>query len=56
LLDPISGLIEGFRICVIHGGIPDFRMLALGTLIVFLSAPLAYAYFKSSESTMADII
>ena len=56
LLDPISGLIEGFRVCVIHGGIPDFRMLALGTLIVFLSAPLAYAYFKSSESTMADII
>jgi lipopolysaccharide transport system permease protein len=56
LLDPISGLIESFRVCVIHGGTPDFRILALGTLIVFLSAPLAYAYFKSSESTMADII
>lgn len=56
LLDPISGLIEGFRVCVIHGGTPDFRTLALGTLIVFVSAPLAYAYFKSSESTMADVI
>lgn len=56
LLDPIAGLIESFRVCVIHGGSPDFRILALGTLIVFLSAPLAYAYFKSSESTMADII
>src|SRR5579862_475903 len=56
LLDPISGLIESFRVCVIHGGRPDFRILALGTMIVLLSAPLAYAYFKSSESTMADII
>jgi lipopolysaccharide transport system permease protein len=56
LLDPISGLIESFRVVVIHGGTPDFRTLALSAVIVLTSGPLAYAYFKSSEATMADLI
>jgi lipopolysaccharide transport system permease protein len=56
LLDPISGLIEGFRVAVIHGGTPDLKTLALSAVIVMTSGPLAYAYFKSSEATMADLI
>ncbi len=56
LLDPISGLIEGFRVSVINGATPDLGSIALCSLLVLLSAPLAYAYFKSSEATMADVI
>jgi lipopolysaccharide transport system permease protein len=56
LLDPISGLIEGFRVAVIHGRTPDFKTLVLSAVIVMISGPLAYAYFKSSEATMADLI
>lgn len=56
LLDPVSGLIEGFRISVVNGGTPDLGSIALCSLLVLLSAPLAYAYFKSSEATMADVI
>jgi lipopolysaccharide transport system permease protein len=56
LLDPVSGLIEGFRVAVIQGGVPDFRTLLPCALIIVASAPLAYAYFKSSEATMADVI
>jgi lipopolysaccharide transport system permease protein len=56
LLDPISGLIEGFRVAVIHGRTPDFKTLVLSAVIVMTSGPLAYAYFKSSEATMADLI
>jgi len=56
LLDPISGLIEGFRVAVIHGRTPDFKTLVLSAIIVMTSGPLAYAYFKSSEATMADLI
>jgi lipopolysaccharide transport system permease protein len=56
LLDPISGLIEGFRVAVIHGRTPDFKTLVLSAVIVLISGPLAYAYFKSSEATMADLI
>ena len=56
LLDPISGLIQGFRVAVIHGRTPDFKTLVLSAVIVMTSGPLAYAYFKSSEATMADLI
>jgi lipopolysaccharide transport system permease protein len=56
LLDPVAGLIEGFRLVVIHGTAPDFRTLALCGAVTILSLPLAYAFFKSSEATMADLI
>jgi lipopolysaccharide transport system permease protein len=56
LLDPVAGLIEGFRLVVIHGTAPDFRTLALSGAVTIMSLPLAYAFFKSSEATMADLI
>ena len=56
LLDPVAGLIEGFRQVVIHGTAPDFQNLALSGSVAFMSLPLAYAFFKSSEATMADLI
>jgi len=49
-------LIEGFRLVVIHGVAPDLRILALCGAVTLLSLPLAYAFFKSSEATMADLI
>jgi lipopolysaccharide transport system permease protein len=56
LLDPVAGLIEGFRLVVIHGTAPDFRTLSLSGAVTIMSLPLAYAFFKSSEATMADLI
>jgi len=56
LLDPVAGLIEGFRLVVIHGTAPDFHTLLSCGAVVIVSLPLAYAFFKSSEATMADLI
>jgi lipopolysaccharide transport system permease protein len=56
LLDPVAGLIEGFRLAVIHGTAPDFHTLLSCGAVVVVSLPLAYAFFKSSEATMADLI
>src|ERR1700733_4649769 len=56
LLDPIAGLIENFRIVLLRGGRPDGTSLALSAAIAFACLVIAYAYFKSSESTMADVI
>jgi lipopolysaccharide transport system permease protein len=56
LLDPVAGLIDSFRRVVIDGAAPDFRTLAFCGAIVAASLPLAYAFFKSSEATMADVI
>src|SRR6202051_3832532 len=56
LLDPVAGLIDGFRNAGLHGTTPDFRTLAFCGAVALASGPLAYAYFKSSEATMADVI
>jgi lipopolysaccharide transport system permease protein len=56
LLDPIAGLIESFRRVVIGGSAPDFRVLAFCAAMVAISLPIGYAFFKSSEATMADVI
>jgi len=56
LLDPIAGLIEDFRSVVIHGAVPGAASLVFPGVITFVSFTLAYAFFKSSEATMADII
>jgi len=56
LLDPIAGLIENFRTVVLRSGTPDPASLALSAAISFACLVIAYAYFKSSEATMADII
>ena len=56
LLDPVAGLIEGFRQVIIFGRAPDFATIAFSGAIAIASAPLAYAYFKFSETTMADLI
>jgi lipopolysaccharide transport system permease protein len=56
LLDPIAGLIENFRTVLLQGRRPDPSSLALSATIAFACLAIAYAYFKSSETTMADII
>ncbi|HEX3323311.1 MAG TPA: ABC transporter permease [Terriglobales bacterium] len=56
LLDPIAGLIEGFRRAVIGGAPPDFKVLGICAAVVAVTLPIGYAFFKSSEATMADVI
>lgn len=56
LLDPIAGLIENFRTVVLRGARPDPASLAMSAVIALACLVVAYAYFKSSEATMADVI
>jgi len=56
LLDPVAGLIEDFRQVVVHGTPPGLRSLALCGALAIVGLALAYAFFKSSEATMADVI
>jgi ABC-type polysaccharide/polyol phosphate export permease len=56
LLDPIAGLIENFRTVILRGRRPDAVSLALSAAIALACLAISYAYFKSSEATMADII
>jgi len=56
LLDPVAGLIENFRQVVVHGVAPELRSLAFCGGLTAVGLTLAYAFFKSSEATMADVI
>jgi lipopolysaccharide transport system permease protein len=56
LLDPVAGLIENFRMVVLHGIAPSVANLLASAAITILCCGLAYAYFKSAEATMADVI
>jgi homopolymeric O-antigen transport system permease protein len=56
LLDPAAGLIENFRMVVLHGTAPGAANLMESAAVTILCCGLAYAYFKSAEATMADVI
>ena len=56
LLDPVAGLIENFRTVVLRGTRPEVTSLAVSAAIALACLVAAYAYFKSSEATMADVI
>jgi lipopolysaccharide transport system permease protein len=56
LLDPLAGLIENFRRAVIFGEKPDAATLGWSAAMTIAALIVAYAYFKSSEATMADVI
>jgi len=56
LLDPVASLIENFRMVVLHGIAPSVSNLLASAAITILCCGLAYAYFKSAEATMADVI
>ncbi|MEP6779559.1 MAG: ABC transporter permease [Gemmatimonadaceae bacterium] len=55
-LNPMVSIVENFRRVVLLGKAPDFRSLAFATTVSLLLLPLAYAYFKRTEATMADTI
>ena len=56
LLDPAADAIDNFRRAVIYGKPPNITEMAWAAAIATVSLAAAYAYFKSSEAIMADII
>lgn len=56
VLNPMVGVVEGFRRAVVLGEAPDLRLLALSAAVSFLLLPAAYVYFKRVEATVADVI
>jgi ABC-type polysaccharide/polyol phosphate export permease len=55
-LNPLAGIVEGFRACLLLGRWPD-PLLSLtslaATVTIFL---LGYTYFRRAERSFADII
>jgi len=55
-MNPLTGLIEGFRDVILRNHAPSFALLAVPLLTAAVLLPIAYALFKRAEATMADII
>ena len=56
LLNPMAGIIDGFRRAVVLGVAPDYAALAVSAGVSLALLPFAYAYFKHVESTVADVL
>jgi lipopolysaccharide transport system permease protein len=55
-LNPMAGVVENFRQVVLQHGHLDVGVLLPGLVVSCLLLPTAYLYFKTAETTMADVI
>jgi lipopolysaccharide transport system permease protein len=55
-LNPMVGIIEGYRSVLAHGRAPDWTLLAISTVVSLVAMALAYGYFKRAERAFADVI
>ncbi len=54
LLNPMAGLVDGFRKAVLDGVAPDLVALGGAALVTAAMLPVAYLWFKHVDATMAD--
>jgi homopolymeric O-antigen transport system permease protein len=55
-VNPMVGVIEGFRWCLLEGYSLDARAVALGAGVALALLASGLAYFRSTERTFADVI
>src|SRR5438093_4085360 len=52
-LNPMVGIIEGYRAVLAHGRAPDSSLLGIATIVTALLLSVAYVYFKRAERAFA---
>jgi lipopolysaccharide transport system permease protein len=55
-LNPLVGIVEGFRSVTIRGEPPDIKLMAISALISLLLFLFGYKIFKAREFEFADVI
>jgi lipopolysaccharide transport system permease protein len=55
-LNPLTGVIEGFRWALLGKGSPDFGVIALSAVVVIAVFFTGLIYFKRMERTFADVV
>jgi lipopolysaccharide transport system permease protein len=55
-LNPMVGVIEGFRWAVLRESHPDFRAIATSCVLIAAALAGGLIYFKKMERSFADVI
>jgi lipopolysaccharide transport system permease protein len=55
-LNPMFGIIEGYRAALLHGAGPDFTLLLPGILVTILLVVAGLLYFNRVEWAFADVV
>ncbi len=55
-LNPMSGIIDGYRQVIVRGQPPDLSLLALSAVVSLVLLVVGYRYFKGVEMQFADVI
>jgi len=55
-LNPMAGVIEGFRWALLGKESPDFGVIAVSTIVVVALLLGGIVYFKRMERTFADVV
>jgi len=56
MLNPMAGIIDGYRRAVLLGEAPDLSALAVSLVMTLVIVALAFPVFKRAERTFADVI
>lgn len=56
LLNPMAGVIDGYRRVLLHGSAPDLRAAGLAAFVAVLAFWGGVRYFKQVEARLADVI
>jgi lipopolysaccharide transport system permease protein len=55
-LNPMAGVVEGFRWALLSKQSPDFGVIAISAATVVVLLVPALAFFRQTERTFADIV
>jgi lipopolysaccharide transport system permease protein len=56
MLNPMTGIIDGYRRVLLHDSPPDFAYVGIAFAIALVTAGIGYIVFKRVERTFADVI
>ncbi len=56
VLNPMTGIIDGYRRALLRGQAPDFSMLSIAAVASVALLVVSYMAFKRAERTFADVI
>lgn len=56
IANPMAGIVDTFRRVIVLNEQPDLRALGVSALVTLVLLPIAYAYFKMTEQTVADVV